>query len=191
MVASTVSNRGLSREAKLIGILVAGAAVSVALGVYADSHTPTGEKPYTLFFSETINLKVWFASAAVVLAVVQVLLAMRLYGKIQVPREAPPWLGDAHRLTGTVAFLLTLPVAYQCLWGLGFQTADTRVLLHSLAGCFFFGAFTAKVLAVRVHGLPDWVLPIIGGAVFTALVTVFATSSVWFFTSRPAGLPLF
>lgn len=191
MVASTATDRGLSREAKLIGILLAGAAVSVGLGVYADSHTPTGERPYTLFFSETINLKVWFATAAVVLAVVQILLALRLYGKIHVPREAPSWLGDAHRLVGTLTFLLTLPVAYHCLWGLGFQTTDTRVLVHSLAGCFFFGAFTVKVLGVRNHDLPGWVLPVVGGAVFTALVLAFATSSVWFFTSRPAGLPLF
>ena len=51
-----------------------------------------------------------------VLAVVQVLLAMRIYGKLSWPRQSPPWLGDAHRLAGTVAVVLTLPVAYHCLW---------------------------------------------------------------------------
>ena len=75
---------------KLLLILLAGAAVSVALGVYGRVHDPTGEKPYTLFFSDTINLKVWFATAAVFLATVQVLLALRLYGKVHVPRTSPP-----------------------------------------------------------------------------------------------------
>src|SRR6185369_8035027 len=167
MTAPAVEQRGLSSTAKLLGILLAGAAVSLLLGVYADTHTPTGEKPYTLFFSYTIHLKVWFATAAVTLAVIQVLLGMRIYGKLRWPRVAPPWLGDAHRLSGTVAFMLTLPVVYHCLWSLGFQSTDTRVLVHSLAGCFFYGAFVAKVLAVRVDGLPGWALPALGGVVFT------------------------
>ncbi len=105
------------------------------------------------------------------------------------PRTAPPWLGDAHRLTGIVAFGLTLPVAYQCLWALGFQSTDTRVLLHSLLGCFFFGAFTIKVLAVRTHGLPSWLLPVVGGTVFATLVLVWTTSAVWFW--REFGFPSF
>jgi hypothetical protein len=175
---------------RLLGILAAGAAVAVALGVYAKAHDPTAEQPYTLFFSNTINLKVWFATVALALAGIQVLLAARLYGKIHVPRTAPPWLGDAHRLTGTLAFLVSLPVAYHCLWALGFQSGDTRVLLHSLFGCFFYGVFTMKVLSVRWHGLPDWVLPLVGGAVFAALTGLWVSSSLWFITSRPGG-PLF
>jgi hypothetical protein len=176
---------------KLLIALVAGGAVSLALGVYSNVHDPTGEQPYTLFFSGTIELKVWFATAVIVLATVQVLLGARLFDKIHVPRHAPPWLGDAHRLVGAVAFALSLPVAYQCLWGLGFQSYDTRVLVHSILGCVFYGAFVTKVLAVRMHGLPDRTLPLIGGFVFAVLVGVWLTSSVWFFTSRPPGIPLF
>ncbi len=92
---------------------------------------------------------------------------------------------------GTVAFVLTLPVAYQCLWALGFQSTDTRVLVHSVVGCFFYGIFTVKVLAVRVRGLPDATLPLVGGLAFAALVGVWLTSALWFFTSRPAGIPVF
>jgi hypothetical protein len=176
---------------RLLGLLLAGGAVAVALGVYAEVHDPTNEQPYTLFFTGTINLKVWFACVALGLAGVQLLLAARLYGKIDVPKRMPSWLGDAHRLTGTVAFLVSLPVAYHCLWALGFQSTDTRVLLHSLFGCFFYGVFTIKVLSVRFHGLPNWLLPIVGGVTFAALVGLWTTSSLWFFTSRPSGLPLF
>ena len=179
----------VSVPVKLLGLLLAGAAVSIALGVYGKVHDPTGEQPYTLFFSDTINLKVWFATIAVAFALVQLLTALRIYGKIHIPRTAPPWLGDAHRLTGTIAFGFTVPVVYQCLWALGFQSTDTRVLLHSLLGCFFFGAFTIKVLAVRTNGLPNWVLPVVGGTVFTTLVLIWTTSSVWFW--REFGFPSF
>jgi hypothetical protein len=176
---------------KLFGIVLAGAAVSVALGVYGRVHDPTHEQPYTWFFTSTIQLKVWFATVALALAIVQVLLGLRLYDKISVPRHVPGWLGDAHRLVGTLAFVVTLPVAYQCLWALGFQSTDTRVLVHSLLGCFFYGIFTVKVLSVRVRGLPGPTLPIAGGLAFTVLVGVWLTSALWFLTSRPAGLPAF
>jgi len=197
MAAQVIERRGLSRNATLLLVLVAGAVISVALGVYGQSHTATAEKPYTLFFSTTLQLKVWFATAAATLAAVQVLLAMRLYGKLHWPKTAPSWLGDAHRLTGTLAFVISLPVAYQCLWAIGFQSHDmaklasTRVLIHSITGCVFYGAFAVKVLAVRLHNLPNWLLPVIGGIVFAALMVIFFTASVWFFTDRPAGIPLF
>ena len=182
---------------KLIGAFLAGAAVAVFLGVYANEHTATSEKPYTLVFSDTIQLKVWFATAAFVLAIVQIFLALRLYDKIHWPKRAPAWLGDAHRLVGIAAFALILPVAYQCLWSLGFESVDmagapsTRVLIHSITGCFFFGAFATKVLCVRFRGLPGWTLPVVGGLVFSALVVIFVTSSLWYFVDRPAGVPLF
>ena len=168
------------------GLLVAagaGAAVAVALGAYASIHDPTGEQPYTLFFTGTINLKVWLATVAVALAILQVLSAARLYGRLSWPAEPPPWLGDAHRLSGTLAFVVSLPVAYHCLWALGFQTDDLRSVAHSLLGCLFYGMFTTKVLAVRNHDLPGWTLPVVGSTLFAVLALVWATSSVWFWTS--------
>ena len=65
------------------------------------------------------------------------------------------------------------------------------MLIHSLAGCFFYGIFAVKVLSVRAKALPDWTLPVIGGLVFAALVALFLTSSVWFFTSSDAPRPIF
>lgn len=76
-----------------------------------------------------------------------------------------------------------IPVAYHCLWSLGFQTDSARVLAHGLLGCFFFGAFATKVLVVRTKRMPGWALPVVGGALFTALTGLWLTSSVWFFTT--------
>jgi hypothetical protein len=189
VAAPARSSAGAAR--RLVMVLLVGGAVSVALGVYGKAHDPTHEQPYTWIFTSTIQLKVWFATAALALAVVQVLLGMRMYDTISIPRHAPSWLGDAHRLVGTLAFVITLPVAYQCLWALGFQSTDTRVLVHSILGCFFYGVFTVKVLSVRVKGLPDRTLQLVGGIVFATLVGLWLTSALWFLTSRPAGIPVF
>lgn len=167
----------------LVVPLLVGAAVAVAVGVYGQAHDPTLRQPYTLFFTGTINLKVWFATLSVVFALIQIGSSLRLYGRVGDPDTVPSWLGDAHRLSGTLAFAFTLPVAYHCLWALGFQSDQgSRVLIHSLVGCLFYGAFVTKVLFVRRSGLPGWTLPAAGGVAFTALVIIWLTSSVWFWT---------
>jgi hypothetical protein len=88
-----------------------------------------------------------------------------------------------HRLSGTLAFLFTLPVAFHCLWSLGFESSldDTRRFVHSVAGCAFYGVFVIKVLSVRVGRLPGWMLPVAGGITFATLAVVWTTSSLWFF----------
>ena len=91
----------------------------------------------------------------------------------------PARLGDVHRISGRVAFIFTLPVAYHCLWSLGFQSSSTRVLLHSIFGCCVYGAFAAKVLIVRSRGLPAWALPVAGGLMLSTLVLVWLTSALW------------
>ena len=155
-----------------------GAAIALGLGVYGNVHDPSQKLVFTLFFSSTIALKVWFATFAVGFAVLQVLLALWLYGRL--PWAAPSWVGPAHRISGRLAFLVSLPVAYHCLWSLGFQDTNTRVLLHSLLGCTVYGAFAAKVTIVRSRGLPAIALPIAGGLLFAALVAVWLTSGLWF-----------
>ena len=161
--------------------------MAILLGVYSKVHDPTGEQPYSLFFTGTINLKVWFATAAVALVLFQGVSALRLFGRFSYPKNMPSWYGDAHRLSGTLAFLFTLPVAYHCIWALGFADADTRVLVHSLLGLFFYGAFVTKIIGVRSHSLPGWFLPVIGGVTFSVIVGLWLTSSLWFFTS--VGFP--
>jgi len=88
-----------------------------------------------------------------------------------------------------ILLLIALPVAYHCLWALGFQDTDSRVMWHSIAGCFFFGAFAAKVIVVETNNLPRLALPIAGGLLFSALVVVWLTSALWFF--REFGFPSF
>ena len=79
--------------------------------------------------------------------------------------------------------MLTIPVVVHCLYAAGFQAYSPRILVHSLLGCFFFGAFTVKMLVLSRKGMPNWALPLFGGLVFSALVGLWLTSSLWFFTT--------
>ena len=158
-----------------------GAAVAIGLGAYGQVHDPTGRSLYTLFFTNTIRLKAWFATVCAVLAVSQVATAAWIYGRMGGDRHAPPWLGDFHRLIGTLTFGFSLPVAFNCLWALGYQTTTTRVAVHSLLGCAFYGAYTVKVFTVRRIHQPVWMLPAIGAFTAALLVAIWWTSSLWFF----------
>jgi hypothetical protein len=155
-----------------------GAAVAVVLGVYGGVHTPSGETITTFGFGSMLAMKVWLALVAGCFAVVQLVTALWMFGRFG--RPAPPVVGVVHRASGLLAVLVSLPVAYHCLWSIGFESADTRVLLHSLLGCAFYGAFAAKVTIVRSKGLPGIALPLAGGTVFALLVFVWLTSALWF-----------
>jgi uncharacterized protein DUF6529 len=176
--------------ARLVVPALVGAAVAVALGVYGNVHDPTGSSILGngLFFSATLNMKAWFATAVVVLACVQVFTAAWMFGRLPLSSN-PAWVPTVHRVSGTLAFLISLPVVYHCLWALGFQDTTTRVLVHSVAGCFFYGAFVSKMLWLRVPSLPGPLLPLAGGAVFTSLVVIWLTSALWFFDN--IGFPSF
>jgi len=166
----------------LLVLFLVGAAVSVALGVYGRLHTPTGISVNVSGFSGPREVKVWLASLAFVGALIQLTTALMMYGKL------PAILGGGvtaavHRWSGRIAFLLTVPVAIHCLYALGFQSFDTRTLIHSTLGCIFFGAFTVKMLILSRDNMPGWALPVFGGLVFTVLVGLWLTSSLWFFTA--------
>ncbi|GAB4059201.1 DUF6529 family protein [Catellatospora paridis] len=161
--------------------LLLGAVVTVTLGVYGSVHTPTGIAVNVAGFSGPQTVKVWLATGAALLALVQLVSAFAMWGKFG--SRVPSWIGPLHRWSGRFAFLLTVPVAVHCLYALGFATYDTRTLAHSLLGCFFFGAFTVKMLSLPKRGLPGWTLPLLGGAVFTALIGLWLTSSFWYFTT--------
>jgi Family of unknown function (DUF6529) len=164
----------------LVPVLI-GCAVALSLGVYGRLHHPTGVAVNLAGFSSPLTVKVWLATGAALFAVGQLVSALVMYGKL--PVAAPSWIGTAHRWSGRVAFLLAVPVAVHCLYALGFQHYDLRVLVHSLLGCVFFGAFTVKMLALRRRGLPGWALPVLGGVVFAGLIGLWLTSSVWFFAT--------
>ena len=166
--------------------LAAFALVSLTAGLLA-AHDPRSKGYFRLFFSDPIHLKAGFATAAVVLACFQLFTAAWIFRKL--PWSKPAWVNPVHRWSGRLAFVFTLPVAYHCIFKLGFQDPTTRVYAHSLLGCAVFGAFAAKVTIVRLHGFPRFVLPVAGGVLFAVLVGVWWTSALWLYDQEPAAAP--
>jgi hypothetical protein len=174
--------RAASGAAKLVVPSLIGALVALTLGIYGHLHHPTGIAINIAGFSSPGAVKSWLATGAITFALVQVGSALVMYGKV--PRiAAPSWIGGLHRWSGRIAFFLAVPVAIHCLYALGFQNYSTRVLVHSLLGCAFFGAFTIKMLILPKSELPGWVLPACGALAFTALTGVWFTSAFWFFST--------
>ena len=168
----------------------AGAVVALLVGVIGKVHDPTLAGTTTLGFRTVIGMKVVLSVAIGVLAVLQLIGALWIYGKLG--RRAPSWLGTAHRISGAIAVLLIVVVAYHCLWALGLESgtlADgepvaTRTVVHGILGCAVIGALVVKVVAVRSRRAPGWFLPMAGGLLFSLLIGAVLTSAVWYLSAK-------
>jgi len=165
--------------------LACGAAVAVLLGVNDRRH-PGSVGPVKLGFDSVIEMKTWLALGVGVLLLVQLTLALWMYGKLG-RSSAPGWAGPVHRVVGLTAVVVSLPVAYDCLLAFGIQTYEPRVFAHALLGCAVYGAFVVKVFAVRSHSTPGWFLPVTGGVFFALFMAAVLTSAVWY--SAQDGFP--
>jgi hypothetical protein len=162
--------------------LLLAAAVTAVLVTVGRLHQP--DYSASLFGQIAVGalvLKAWLATVTLGLAGVQVLLALWLYNKLPFAPAPARWVGMAHRLTGVVLIAVTIPVAVHCLIAYGVQLTSLRVAVHSLAGCFLYGAFAAKVLLVRSRRLPGWVLPVAGGTLVTVVIVLWYTAALWYF----------
>jgi uncharacterized protein DUF6529 len=142
----------------------------------------------TSVFSTPIAFKAWFATAAALFGIVQVATGARIFGKLTgIVPVPPPRVNRIHRWSGRVAILCTVPVAFHCVFILGFQTDNARVLAHSLLGSFIYGVFAVKIFFVHDRDHPRWVVPLVGGTLFTVLALLWSTSSLWYFTQVRFG----
>lgn len=165
--------------------LALGAVVAVLLGVNDRRH-PGGAEPIKLGFDSVIEMKTVLSFGIGVLLLVQLVLALWMYGRLG-RSSAPSWVGPVHRVTGIVAVVVSLPVAYNCLLAFGVQTYEPRVLAHALLGCAVYGALVVKVFAVRSRSAPSWFLPVAGGVLFAVFMAAVLTSAVWY--SAQYGFP--
>ena len=161
--------------------LLAFALFSLTAGLLAH-HAPRSKGYFRLFFSDPLHLKAGFATAVAVLACFQLFTAAWIFRKL--PWRKPAWVNPVHRWSGRLAFAFTLPVAYHCIFKLGFRDPSSRVLAHSLLGCAVYGGFAAKVTIVRLHRFPRFVLPLAGGLLFAILIGVWYTSAVWLYSQN-------
>lgn len=95
--------------------VVALALVSLTIGTLARHSAGGYPAPpfFHLFFSDTLHLKAWLATAVSLLALFQLLTAARVFDVFHFRPSSRFW-GRLHRLSGYLAIGLTLPVAYHC-----------------------------------------------------------------------------
>jgi hypothetical protein len=167
----------------------AGAVVALLIGVFGKVHDPSLDRTTTLGFDTVIGMKVVVSTVIGALAVLQVIGALWIYGKLRI--RAPSWLGMAHRASGTITLVLSMFVAYHCLWALGLESGTlhgekvpTRTVVHGVLGCAVVGAVVVKVVAVRSKRAPGWFLPVAGGLLFALLVVVVLTSAGWYLDEK-------
>jgi NADH:ubiquinone oxidoreductase subunit 5 (subunit L)/multisubunit Na+/H+ antiporter MnhA subunit len=116
-----------SRAWLLLPLLVF-ALVALTVGIVAHQ---TVRSPYTvpffhLFFSDTLHMKVWLVTAALVLGFFQLLTASRIYELLRFPPKGR-FYNIVHRWSGRVAIALTVPVAYHCISMCGETPGKHRV----------------------------------------------------------------
>jgi hypothetical protein len=171
------------RSLTLAGL--AAAVLATGLYIFGTDHTP--DYSTSLFGAsgqDTLSLKSWLATGVLAFAVVQLGLALWMYGRLPFVAVAPPAVGPVHRAIGAAAILLTIPIAYHCAFAYGVQTkVDTRIAVHSIAGCFLYGAFLAKIVLVQSPRwrVPSWALPVLGGALVATVAVLWYTSALWYF----------
>jgi Family of unknown function (DUF6529) len=169
-------------------LLPLGLALAITAGLYAfgTQHVPdySGTALFGRTATDTLPLKSWLATGLLALAALQLGLALWIYGKLPGIGVAGLRTGHVHRVVGIVAVLVTLPIAYHCAFAYGVKTnIDTRVAVHSVAGCFLYGAIAAKLIIVRSRRLPGWALPLAGGTLVALVAVLWYTSALWYFNN--------
>ena len=83
-------------SARLLLAGTVGALIALSLGIYGSVHDPASDLAITLGFTNTITMKVWLATIAVLFAVVQLVSALWMYGRLPVLVLAGEPVGDGN-----------------------------------------------------------------------------------------------
>jgi hypothetical protein len=156
-------------------------AIGVTAALYVAGRLLQPDYAFSMFGADPVPAKSLLATIVLALAGVQVLLALWIYRKLPLAPGPPRPVPVVHRVTGFALFALTVPVAVHCLVAYGVQLTRPRVAIHSIAGCFFYGAFAAKVLLVHSRRLPGWALPLAGGTLAIVIGALWYTSALWYY----------
>ncbi len=126
------------------------------------------------------NLLAWktaFAALVIGLAGFQVATAARVWGAGGLPLSEAT-AARIHRWSGRLLLVLSVMLAYTCLFGLAGPTSPTRVLLHSILGGTLFVVLAVKFSALRLGRPSDRHLPVIGSLLFVNYVAIWALSAL-------------
>ena len=157
LVPRPMGDGGPERRAPRGTLLIAvalGVGVSVGLGVYSRFHEASGIALNLAGFSSGLAAKAWLASLAFVFALVQLVSALRMYGAARAGRRdgsrgAAPLVGPG----GGAGHRCPSPCTASTRWGS--RTSTPGCWCTRSAGCFFYGAFAAKMRAGQPGRRPE------------------------------------
>lgn len=168
------------RYALPLGLGLGVAAVLYVIGTQAAPHVTPAD--YERSLTDVVPLKSWLATGLLALAAAQAGLALWIYGKLPRVDAAERRVVRIHRGVGILAVTLSIPIALHCVVTYGVHTnLSARVAIHSLAGCFLYGAIVAKLVVIRLGRYPRWVLPVAGGTLVTLVAVLWYTAALWYF----------
>jgi len=163
--------------------------VAAALYAFGRTHPPAYAMGLLGQHGLAVNrLKAQLATGMLGLALVQLTLALWMTNGSRGRDRAAAGAGAASRrrcelVSALVAGCRALHVRLRRAAG------RPTVAVHSVAGCFFYGAFAAKVLIVRSRRLPGWALPLAGGLLVTLIAAMWCSSALWYFNNSRLLLP--
>jgi hypothetical protein len=130
---------------------------------------------------DIIFVKACLASLALVLAIVQVLLMLQLYGKIRIFPGSAETLAWWHRREGDVLLLIFVAIAYHCIVYGVIDPFSSRVISHAVFGSVLLAVILFKIVVVRwltrVMPYVAW----IGSALFVLTTGAVLTSAGYYF----------
>lgn len=179
MIARSSHTRDVRARAMLALALLVLAIVAMTIGLVARAmREPYQAADLHAFVSDPFRTRVCLSTVAVLLAMGQLLSASRIRQVLRLPPEGR-LSGLVRRRSGRAAVLVTLPVAYHCIFLLGFGIYEGRTYAYSLLGSLVYGTVLGKVFLVRSSGFRGWALPVAWGALFSILLGLWFLSSFW------------
>jgi len=130
---------------------------------------------------DIILVKASLAAFALMLAVVQVLLMLQLYGKIRIFPGPPDTLAWWHRREGDLLLVIFVAIAYHCVTRAYVDPGSSRVVSHAVFGSLLLAVILFKLLVVRwLSGLMPHIAWI-GSALFIVATGTVLTSAGYYF----------
>ena len=133
------------------------------------------------------------ASVAFLLAVLNLLIMLQLYGKIRLFSGAPAFLARWHRRQGDVILVLFVVIAYNCVTRGDVDPGSPRVLAHAVLGSLTLAVIALKF--VTVNWIPRLMnhIAVIGATLFVATTGTVVTSALWYFVTwiREGARPVY
>jgi hypothetical protein len=128
----------------------------------------------TLTRGNPTEVKVLLASAALALAVYQLVLISVGYGKLRPSFLAPRVASSAHRAVGDTIAVLLVVTAVMCVGYFGFEDDAS---LHMVAAISLLAVLTLKIVVVRWWHAMGRFLPALGISVWLLLALTWLSSA--------------